>query len=755
MFSKVVLIGLSVTLSAYAQETTEAPLLVKPSLPPSNAPVEEEERPAASNGSVFNQGLARTMSIAIPAPRGLILDRDGRPLAQTKMAYHIALDFTAYKGPIDPKIATTWAQTKIAQANALVNGNEVYSDTKLATYYRNRRWLPRRISKIISESEAKSLENRIPEGLSLLPIYQRFYPEKGLAAHLIGYVGAKTVLPTGPINDGDPLFHSVMGKSGFEQIFDQKLTGEPGLNKMIFDKNGEKILNEPIKRPRPGGNVVTTLDLDWQRYAEKVLREDCKRGAFVVIDIQSGEVLVMASRPTFNLNEFIPYITTERYKELQNNPSAPLFGRAFQSSYPPASTFKPVVALAAINNGSIHPDQTFDCPYKIRIGRKWFHNHSEGHEGWVDAQRALAKSINPWFYQVGIETGSQAFLSVARRLGFGSKTGLPLIGEATGNAPTADYIMRKMGRPTTNGDTANLSIGQGLMLASPLQVAQSMAAIGNGNVLMELQLVRQIQDFHGRVIEAPTFKKRNDLNLSLTALKTTHDGMRDVVHASHGTGQRANLGFTTMCGKTGTAQWKDEPKQGLAWFSGFFPYDNPRYAFAAVYEGAPGEIVGGGRKAAPMVGRFFLNFQTEIEENLKPAARAMIISEEDGQPIIPGDMIPKAIVVEDEEALLGDPALSLPTLSNNEIPVDIPRAIIVEDEEALSGNPSMPVSRQVLTEIPADLPKAIPVFPEDKPANNRTFPTVPSEEVIPEAIPVKPEIPSDTPRKPPEIPSDR
>ncbi|MDG1150002.1 MAG: penicillin-binding transpeptidase domain-containing protein [Akkermansiaceae bacterium] len=755
MLQKLVLIGLSITLCASAQETTEAPLLVKPNLPPSNAPEEEEKRPAASNGSVFNQGLARTMSIAIPAPRGLILDRDGRPLAQTKMAYHIALDFTAYNGPIDPKVAATWAQTKIAQANALVDGNEAYSDSKLANYYKNRRWLPRRISKIISESKAKSLESKMPKGLSLLPVYQRFYPEKGLAAHLIGYVGAKTVLPTGPINDGDPLFHSVMGKSGFEQIFDQKLTGEPGLNKMIFDKNGEKILNEPIKRPRPGGNVVTTLDLDWQRYAEQVLREDCKRGAFVVIDIQSGEVLVMASRPTFDLNEFIPYITTERYKELQNNPSAPLFGRAFQSSYPPASTFKPVVALAAINNGSIHPDQTFDCPYKIKIGRKWFHNHSEGYEGWVDAKRALAKSINPWFYQVGIETGPQAFLSVARRLGFGSKTGLPLIGEATGNAPTADYIVRKMGRATTNGDTANLSIGQGLMLASPLQVAQSMAAIGNGNVLMELQLVRQIQDFHGRVIEAPTFKKRNDLNLSPIALETTHDGMRDVVHASYGTGQRANLGFTTMCGKTGTAQWKDDPKQGLAWFSGFFPYDNPRYAFAAVYEGAPGEIVGGGRKAAPMVSRFFLNFQTEIEENLMPAARAMIISEEDGQPIIPEDMIPKAIVVEDEEALLGDPTHSLATPSNNEIPVDIPRAIIVEDEEALLSNPAIPAPPQGLTETPADLPEAIPVIPADNPSPKPPLPTVPSEEIIPEAIPVKPEIPSDTPRKPPEAPGDR
>lgn len=728
MFLKFVFIGISISLFANAQETTEPPLLVRPSLPPSNAPAEEEEKEgtAASNASVFNQGLARTMNISIPAPRGLILDREGRPLAQTKMAYHLALDFSAYKGPIDPKVAVEWAQKKIAQANALVDGDEAYSDTKLATYYEHRRWLPRKVSQIISESKAKTLEGKIPEGLSLFPVYQRFYPEKSLAAHLIGYVGAKTVLPSGPINDGDPLFQSVMGKSGFEQKFDQKLSGEPGLKKMIFNKDGDKILDELITRPRPGGNVVTTLDLDWQRYAEQVLREGSKRGAFVVIDIQSGEVLVMASRPTFNLNEFVPYISTARYKELQDDPAAPLFGRAFQSSYPPASTFKPVVTLAAINNNTIRPDQEFDCPYKIKIGNKWFRNHSEGHQGWVEARRALAKSINPWFYQVGIKTGPQAFLSVARQLGYGSTTGLPLVGEATGNAPTANSILKKMGRRTTNGDTANLSIGQGLMLASPLQVAQSMAAIGNGSVLMKLQLIRQIQDFHGRVIEAPTFKKLNDLNLSPDAIKTTHAGMFDVVHAPYGTGKQAYLEFTQMCGKTGTAQWKDNPDQGLAWFSGFFPYNNPRYAFAVVYEGSPGENVSGGRKAAPMVQRFFQNFRTEIEENLKPAARAMIISEEDGQPIIADDTIPKAIIVEDEEALMAAPDIPAPTPGS--------------------------------VEIPADIPRAIPVNPANTPDPNPVVPTVLGEEVIPRAIPVtpeRPEAPGDGPRRLPETPADR
>ena len=713
MIWKQILIGLSILLLLPAQESTEIPRLVNPTVPEE---AEEEQGPSADDASIFSEGMARTMTLSVPAPRGLILDREGFPLAQTKMAYHLALDFTAYEGPAEAETAVAWAQDRIAEANALVNGDQQYSDKKLANYYRNRRWLPRKISQIFSESKAKELEERLPTGLTLLPVYLRYYPEKSVGAHLIGYVGAQTVLPSGPINEGDPLFQSVMGKSGFEMIFDQKLRGVPGLKKILFDKNGTKVLDEPIRRPRPGGNVITTIDLDWQRYAERVLREGSKRGAFVVIDIQTGEVLVMASRPTFDLNEFVPYITNERYKELSEDPAAPLFGRAYQSAYPPASTFKPVVSLAAINTGAIRYDQKFDCPYKIKIGNIWMRNHSPGPQGWVDAKRALAKSINPWFYQVGIETGPQAFLSVGRRLGYGSKTGLPLLGETAGVAPSPDYIMKETGRPATDGDTANLSIGQGLMEASPLQVAQSMAAIGNGSVLMDLQLVRQIQDFHGRVIEAPTFKKRNDLRLSDIALKTTREGMRDVVHAPYGTGQRADLGFTIMCGKTGTAQWKPKKNQNLAWFAGFFPFDNPRYAFAVVYEGVPGENVSGGQKAAPMVKRFFRNFQTEIEENLKPAARALIVTEDD------------------EEAS----------------ETGIPEAIIVEDDEIMTEEPVVPIPTTDEPEIPSAIPPAEPVIP-----------TVPGEdipEVIPEAIPVtptEPEAPADKPREAPETPADQ
>jgi penicillin-binding protein 2 len=198
--------------------------------------------------------------------------------------------------------------------------------------------------------------------------------------------------------------------------------------------------------------------------------------------------------------------------------------------------------------------------------------------------------------------------------------------------------------------------------------------------------------------------------------------MRDVVHTGYGTGTAADLGFTIMCGKTGTAQWKPEKNQNLAWFSGFFPYENPRYAFAVVYEGIPNESVSGGRNAAPMVRRFFRNFRTEIEENLKPPAKAMIVREEDDNdagPDIGTDTIPKAMVVDDDQIPVAVPV--------EEDPDDIPVAVPVAEE-------------------PGEIPAALPVEPA-APA-----PPIPT---VPDALPISPPAPADTPRPEPEVPADR
>jgi penicillin-binding protein 2 len=306
-----------------------------------------------------------------------------------------------------------------------------------------------------------------------------------------------------------------------------------------------------------------------------------------------------------------------------------LFGRAFQSAYPPASAFKPIVALVALNNGMVTENSTLYCPAAISIGRTVFKNWSKSPEGSIDVKRAIARSCNTWFYQVGIDIGPTSFLSLARRLGFGEKTGLPLVGETPGLVPNDEWMLKNEKRRILDGDTANLSIGQGSLLASPLQVAQAMAGIANGGALPKMRLISQVQDTRGRVVQAPVPERKNSLGLSEKAVQVVHQGMSDVVNSGGGTGRSAGLGYAELCGKTGTAQWGPKSKnQRLAWFAGFMPRANPRYAFAVLYEGRPGEGVSGGRMAAPMVQKFFQGIKGDIKEVIAPPKKALVVVDE-------------------------------------------------------------------------------------------------------------------------------
>lgn len=602
--------------------------MVAQEIPPvvSNSP--QAAGRSASDGSILTQKNARTISLKIPAPRGQIVDREGECLAQNTIAYQIGLQFKQFENA-DRDYILSWARSRIDLARILVKSTRTPTDEEIYDHYKERRWLPLLISEQISATDAKAMEAKLGTGLILHPVYRRYYPEQGLAAHIVGYTGSVGKLPTGPINFNEPLWEESEGRAGLEKLYDRQLQGEPGGKRLLFDEAGNKLLEEQTKRPMPGGTVVTTLNLQWQKQAEKVLRKGCKRGAFVVIDVLTGEVLVMASRPTFDLNAFIPGIGEKEYKALNEDPGQPLFGRAFQSAYPPASTFKPIVALAALNNGTVTEETEIDCPASIRIGNHTFNNWSKKAEGSIDVKRAIARSCNPWFYQVGIDVGHGAFLGLARRLGYGEKTGLPLIGETTGLVPTNEWMLQHEKRRINDGDTANLSIGQGVLLSSPLQVAQAMAGIANGGALPKLRLVRQIQDARGRVIEANRPEKRVWLGVDPKAIETVREGMRDVVNSGYGTGRSAGLSFTELCGKTGTAQWGPPSKeQRLAWFAGFFPFENPRFAFSVLYEGSPGETVSGGRMAGPMVRDFFEPLKDELKEIIAPPPKALMVKED-------------------------------------------------------------------------------------------------------------------------------
>jgi len=605
---------------------------------PAEAPVAR----GAADGAISTRKDARTITLKIPAPRGLIVDRFGEPIAQNQVAYQIGLQYRQFENA-DRDFVIQWARSRLVALQALVKNVTPKTDDELYDHYRHRRWLPLLVTGQIGEKEARILETKLTPGLVLNPLYCRFYPEGEMAAHIIGYSGSVGKLPTGPINFNEPLWEESEGRAGFEKLYNTQLTGEPGMKKLLFDESGSKLLEEEVKRPRPGGTLVTTLDLKWQRLAEKTLREGCRRGAFVVIDVVTGEVLVMASRPSFDLNHFVPNISEAEFKALGDDPAQPLFGRSFQSAYPPASSFKPIIALAALHHGVVTADTLIDCPASISVGRAVFNNWTKIPEGEINVKRALARSCNTWFYQIGIRVGPSVFLNLARRLGFGDRTGLPLIGETPGLVPNDEWMLKHEKRRILDGDTANLSIGQGSLLASPLQVAQAMSGIANGGALPKLQLLRQIQDTRGRVTQAPVPEKKNGLGVAPAAVEIVRDGMCDVVNSGGGTGQGAALSYTKLCGKTGTAQWGPKDKnQRLAWFAGFLPAENPRYAFAVLYEGRPGETVSGGRMAAPMVKKFFEGIKDDIKETILPPRKALIVDPDhpDGaQPLEPGDSL--------------------------------------------------------------------------------------------------------------------
>jgi penicillin-binding protein 2 len=606
------------------------------------APVQAPAARNASDGAINTRKDARTITLKIPAPRGQIVDREGEPFAQNRVAYQVALQFRQFENA-DRDFVVNWARTRLDSLQSLVKKLTPKSDDEIFDHYRHRRWLPLLVTGQIDQKDATSIESKLSSGLVLHPIYCRSYPEGEMAAHIIGYSGSVGKLPTGPINFNEPLWEESEGRAGLEKIFNTQLTGEPGMKRLLFDESGNKLLEEQVKRPRPGGTLVTTLNLKWQKLAETTLRNGCSRGAFVVLDVVTGEVLVMASRPSFDLNSFIPGINEKDFEALNTDPAQPLFGRAFQSAYPPASSYKPVVALAALNNGKVTENSTIYCPAAITIGRTVFNNWTKTPEGSINVKRALARSCNTWFYQVGIDVGPAAFLNLSRRLGFGERSGLPLIGETPGLVPSDEWMLKYEKRRILDGDTANLSIGQGSLLASPLQVAQAMAGIANGGALPKLQLIRQVQDTRGRVVQAAIPERKTWLGVDQDAVRVVREGMSDVVNAGGGTGQRAGLSYTTLCGKTGTAQWGPKSQnQRLAWFAGFLPEDNPRYAFAVLYEGRPNEKVSGGRMAAPMVKKFFEGIKDDIKDNIAPPQKALIVIDESELPAEDGD-IPKAI----------------------------------------------------------------------------------------------------------------
>jgi penicillin-binding protein 2 len=550
------------------------------------------------------QREAKSFYFSIPAPRGQITDCHGDVLAQNSLSFNLALQFPTPLHFTDSQ-ALSFAKQYITFAQGVLKQPINLSDKAILKHYHCRGLLPLDLIEDLSPAQLARVRRGLPPCLIIRQTYTRLYPEGELACHIIGYTGRTAPLSVRAIENKDLIFPESEGREGIEQIFDDQLKGHPGSISNTYDEHGKKNSERITQRPIPGNNVITTLDKNLQHLCEKVLRENCKQGAIVMLDPNTGEIKAMASYPGFNPNDFVPILNPQLFEKLNKDPAVPLLPRAFRSAYPPGSSFKIVVGLTALQEGIITPKDTFRGPASFEVGNFVFHNWKKTDVGKLTFVQAFTQSCNTWFYQCGLKTKAEPIIQWAHHLGLGQRTGIPLKSEAKGNIPDDTYMLRVHHRKILPGDIANMSIGQGDILITPLQMAQLSGIVAAEGKFHQTRLIKQIQGPDNTVIAAYPDRLRADLQIKPEVISTLREAMIDVTEDAQGTAHRAQVEGIHVAGKTGTAQWGPQNKQRTAaWFTGFVPAEHPQYAFAALYEGDPGDnTIHGGSHAAPLIGK--------------------------------------------------------------------------------------------------------------------------------------------------------
>jgi penicillin-binding protein 2 len=400
------------------------------------------------------------------------------------------------------------------------------------------------------------------------------------------------------------------GRSGLERSLDAALRGEAGGRLLRVDVAGYRRSDIGGREAKPGSDVMLTLDRNIQRAAEEVLGE--VPGAAVVLEPSTGEILALASAPGYDLNDFVPRIGVDRWKALLEDERNPLLNRAAAGSYAPGSTFKPVTAMAALEGGKLAASRTWECPGYFNLGRARFHCWlREGGHGTVDLHKALEGSCNVYFYQAALLCGHEAVYHQAVALGLGQKTGVELDFEVAGMVPNGGWKKRVHGDAWRDGDTCNLSIGQGALSATPLQMAVVAAAFANGGTVYRPRLVRGVRRPSAERFELTEPEVVNSMNWTPAHIRAVREGMRDVVQAERGTARRAALPGVVMAGKTGTAEFgRKEDRKRHAWMIAFAPFERPRYAAALLVD----EGVSGGESAAPKMGELMAKIMAAAGE---------------------------------------------------------------------------------------------------------------------------------------------
>lgn len=532
----------------------------------------------------------------VPATRGLIVDRYGRILVDSRPAFSAVL----VREDTNDLVATVHNTARL-----LGLGSEeaaAWADSA----NQQPRFAPITLKRDLSWDEVVTLETNqlaIP-GVSVAVAPRRSYPLAEQLAHVLGYVGEVNrddIERDRSYRPGD-----LIGKTGLERHFEAALRGVDGGEQVEVNAVGRHLRVLRSVPEQPGRTVRLTIDLDLQLAAAAALGQ--RDGSIVALDPRNGDVLAYVNHPSFDPNLFARGISHDEWKALQEDEHRPLTNRGLQGQYPPGSAFKIPVAAAALEEGIVNPFTRIFCPGGYKFGDRYFHCWHRGGHGSMTLHDAIVHSCDVFFYQVAQRLGVDTIARYARNFGFGAASGVGFGAESAGIIPDQEWKRRRFGQPWYAGETLSVAIGQGYVTSTPMQLA-NLAAVTAVGELMRPTFVMQVEDSDGDVVErfAPETIRRLEMRDSTLAL--LRDALRDVVHSQQGTGRRALLEGVATAGKTLTSQVVRLSKQQTAsgeipWrfrdhagFVAYAPVDSPELAVAVLVEHAE---AGGGKIAAPI-----------------------------------------------------------------------------------------------------------------------------------------------------------
>lgn len=503
--------------------------------------------------------------VRLQAPRGQVMDRNGEVLIGNRPCFNILVFRSKEREEGD------WDELFSA-----LGEKKKFSDLPVGQFST--------VKKDATREEIAWVEERkayLPEvSIEIQP--KRYYPHVQIASHVLGYVGEITDVELQNLKKNGYRAGDIVGKSGVEKSFEEYLRGKDGGKQVIVDARGYQVDVFGYKEPVAGNNLSLTIDYRIQEIIEKAIGR--KRGSIIVMDPRNGEILGIVSRPSFDPNIFTRRISAAEWKKLDDKKAAFFRNRAIQGEYPPASTFKLIVAVAALEEEVIGTDDEFGCEGTYQVGNRTFKCWKTRGHGRFNIIEGIVHSCDIFFYQLGQRVGVETIALYAHKLGLGGPTEIDLPGERGGLIPIPEWKRKKYGVAWYPGDTVNMSIGQGFVLTTPIQMVNAYSAIANGGTLYRPHLLKEA---------APEIIR--ELNLRPLTKKVLHEAFTAVV--SRGTGHRAQVAGVEVAGKTGTSE--NPHGADHASFIGFAPAGSPSVCVSVMLENAGH----GSSQAAPLCGK--------------------------------------------------------------------------------------------------------------------------------------------------------